>query len=45
MGLSADEARSSLRISLGSATTEADVDGLVDALVRLARSAATTGRG
>ena len=45
MGLSADEARSSLRISLGSATTEADVDGLVDALVRLARSAATTNRG
>jgi len=35
MGLSTDEARSSLRISLGQQTTEADVDGLVNAVVRL----------
>ena len=37
MGLSTDEARSSLRISLGSETSDSDIDRLSDALVRLNR--------
>jgi cysteine desulfurase len=44
MGLGDDAARSALRLSLGPATTEAEIDAVIDLLPRLVRDVRARGR-